>query len=108
MTATWTTEFEKELKNYRPKRRESFIGTDGKRHEYVKGDDYKWHSGITNEEYWEHNDPGQLESCKKCSMWEICRKAEHTTCGYDDFINKAVDDLTKEIDGKILEQIVKK
>ena len=86
----------------------TFVGADGKRHEMVREDDFVWHSGITNEEYLTYNDTENLEKCKKCSMWEICREQEYTKITENDVNDKLVDDITQHINRNILENEVLK
>ena len=86
-----------------------FIGPDNKRHmyEYNKSD-YKWHSHMTNEEWMEKNNLKQLSACQKCSLWEKCRTKEHTILTMNGVTEKLSDDLAKEIDKQILEDLKEK
>ena len=87
----------------------TFIGKDGtKQQMWYDETNHIWHTGITNEEYFIHNDPSKLESCKKCSLWESCRKKEYTKITYNDIVHKMTDDLAQDIDKKILKLLCSK
>ena len=60
---------------------------------------------MTNEEYKTMNDREGLKSCQKCPMWKHCRKNEHTVIRQKDVENKLVDELSKSINKRILEDI---
>lgn len=71
------------------------------------GDDYLMHTGMSNEEWLEKNNKAGLENCRKCPMWERCRKAEHTIMTNQGISMKLRDDITKSIDKEILKDIEK-
>lgn len=86
-----------------------FTGIDGSHQEYkFSKEDYKWHTGMTNFEFYSKNNTEQLEACKKCPMWDKCSKVEHTVMTMGGVVDKLVDDISDEIDKKILDDIIKK
>lgn len=89
--------------------KKGLIGNDGNRHDYEYDEkDHKYHTHMTNFEFYSKNDGKQLESCKKCSMWEKCSVVEHTLVTMKCIENSLTDDLTKEINKKIVEDLLKK
>lgn len=86
-----------------------FTGIDGSHQEYkFSKEDYKWHTGMTNFEFYSKNDTERLEACKKCPMWDKCSKAEHTVITMGGVVDSLVDNITDEINKKILDDIMKK
>lgn len=83
----------------------TFIGPDGKEHEMTQDDDFIWHSNITTEEYLMYNNKKELETCKKCSMWEHCRKTEYTKFTEKDLNDKMVNEITIHVNKKIVKHI---
>lgn len=82
-----------------------FLDSNGNHCEY-EYKDYEYHTGMTNEEFYKANDLKALENCQKCPMWEKrCRTHEHTVITEKCITDKHVDELTKEIDQRILERI---
>ncbi len=63
---------------------------------------------MTNEEFYLKNDKKKLDNCQKCKLWSECRVAEHTLTTIKCIENKGVDEITKEINKKILEQVLNK
>ena len=89
--------------------KKGFIGKDGKHHEYeYVGKKYMYRTHMTNEEFYLMNDKKALENCQKCSMWSRCKVAEHIIISMKCVSNKMVDELTKEINTKILNQVLTK
>lgn len=83
-----------------------FIGPDDKHHKYEYSKlDHKWHSHISNEEWLEKNDSKQLAACQKCALWSKCRKNEHTILTMDGVSEHIVDELSREINRRIAEDI---
>lgn len=111
MKATITVEQSKELQNKwgcknDKQIEDGFIGIDGKHHDYEYDEEkYLWHSHMTNEEWKTMNDQEGLKNCQKCPMWEHCKKNEHTVIRQKDVKNKLVDDLSKSINKRILEDM---
>ena len=87
---------------------QEFIGIDGKKHkwEYDK-ENYCYHSHMTNEEWLTLNDPEGLANCQKCAMWEHCRSAQHDISTDWSIRQKHIDELSHEIDNRILERMKK-
>ena len=87
---------------------QEFIGLDGKKHkwEYDKKN-YCYHSYMTNEEWLTLNNPEGLANCKKCAMWEHCRNAQHDISTEWSISQKHIDELSHEIDMRILERMNK-
>ena len=87
---------------------QEFIGLDGKKHkwEYDKKN-YCYHSYMTNEEWLTLNNPEGLANCQKCAMWEHCRNAQHDISTEWSIGQKHIDELSHEIDMRILERMKK-
>ena len=83
-----------------------FIGTDDKHHKYEYNKlDHEWHSHMSNEEWLEKNNPKQLAACQKCALWSKCRKHEHTILTMEGVSEHMVDELSREINRRIAEDI---
>lgn len=69
-------------------------------------DDYVIHTGMSNEEWMNKFDPVKLENCQKCSLWEKCRIVEKTILSKDNLNKKMVDDISHQIDKKIVKSML--
>ena len=86
-----------------------FIGNDGEHHEYEYDEnDHMYHTHMTNFEFYSKNNKEKLEDCQKCSMWDKCSVAEHIVITMKCIENALTYNLTKEIDKKIVNDILER
>jgi hypothetical protein len=86
-----------------------FIGNDNKHHDYVyDANEHKYHTYMTNFEFLSKNDPDKLASCMKCPMWKKCVDAEYITITNKCVEDAMVDDITEEVNKRILAKILGK
>jgi hypothetical protein len=89
--------------------KKGFIGNDGKHHEYeYDKKNHIYHTHMTNEEFYLKNDRKKLDNCQKCKLWTKCRIAEHTLTTIECIENNWVNEITTEINKKILERVLNK